>query len=443
MVEYNLAKVEVAGSNPVFRSRKIVGRGMKVTVEELPRSRKQIQIELEEEEINKHFDKSLSQFAKSAQVRGFRKGKVPHSIIEMRLGKSLQTEVLKKILDESYEKVKKDEGVVPVSAPSIDTKGAMPEKNKPYSFGITVDVMPSVKIDDYKKLVLERRKFEITDKHVDAVLKQRQEESAEFLPVSDRPVMKGDWVQVDGDSLVNGKVIQDFSGRMVQVGSDVLPEEMNDALIGCSVGDEKDVNAETQSGEKITYRFKVKAIKERRLLIVDDEFAKDIGGFQSLDVLKYDIRKKLFAVRDIQIKEDLKRQVVDKLIDKAEAEFPLSFVEEQTKHIKMLSGVRMNDTAGKLSGKELEELAVRKLKEAFILDEIAEKENLTVTDDELEKVKAKISEERKDVKELNMDNVRRNLTHDKVMDFLLSAASIDDKEESLIVKPDEVSFVKK
>ena len=176
---------------------------------------------------------------------------------------------------------------------------------------------------------------------------------------------------------------------------------------------------------------------------MDDEFAKDIGGFQSLDGLKDDIRKKLFAVRDIQIKEDLKRQVVDKLIDKAEAEFPLSFVEEQTKHIKMLSGVRMNDTAGKLSGKELEELAVRKLKEAFILDEIAEKENLTVTDDELEKVKAKISEERKDVKELNMDNVRRNLTHDKVMDFLLSAASIDDKEESLIVKPDEVSFVKK
>ncbi len=415
---------------------------MKVTVGELPQSRKQIQIELEEEEVNRHFDSSLNQYAKVAQIPGFRKGKVPRPVLEMKFGKSLQAEVLEKIVNESYEKVQKEEGIEPVSPASIDTKDVMPEKNKPYSFKITVDVTPAVRIDEYKGLVLERGKIEITEKDVNAVLKRKQEEHAEFLPVADRPVMKGDWVLLDGDILLDGKVIQDLSGQLVEVGLDNLPKEMSEALIGSSVGDERNVNSKTESGEEITYRFRVKAIKERRLLIVNDEFARDLGEFQSLDELKADIRKELSAIVDIRVKEGLKKQIIDKLVDKVEVEFPPALTERQIERIKVLSKVRGDGSVEKLGEKELGELAVRKLKEYFILDEIAKRENITVTDEELEKVKAKISEGRKDA-EIDMENVRSNLMQGKVFDFLLSAASIRDKEESLIVKPNDVSFIRR
>ena len=164
----------------------------------------------------------------------------------------------------TYEKAQKEDEIVPISPASIDTKGVMPEKDKPYSFKITVDVRPEVKIDDFKGVVVERERVEVTDEHVDAVLQQQREERAEFLPVTDRPVMRGDWVLLEGESLLDGKVVQDLSGRMVEAGSDNLPKEMNEALIGCPVGEERNVSSETEGSEKITYRFKVNAIKEGR-----------------------------------------------------------------------------------------------------------------------------------------------------------------------------------
>ena len=413
---------------------------MKVTVEELPGSKREIQVELEEDEVKAHFDKSLNQLAKGARISGFRKGKVPPAILEMKLGKSLQAEVLEEIVSESYEKVRKDEGIVPISPPSIDTGGSMPEKNKAYSFKITVDVRPAVKIDDFKGVVVEKERMEITDEHVDAVLQRKREEHAEFLPVTDRVVMRGDWVLLDGESLLDGKVVQDLSGQLVQAGSDFLPQEMSEALIGCSVGDERNVNSETESGEKVTYRFKVNAIKEKRLLIVDDEFAKDLGGFQSVEELRADIRKKLEAIADIRVKDDLKRQIIDKLVDKAEVEIPRALIERQMERMKVLSKVRGDGTTEKLGGKELEDLAVRTLKEYFVLDEIAKREDITVTDEEVEKAKARIAERRKDT-EIDAEDVRSNLVREKVFDLLLSNATINDKEESRIVKPGDVDFI--
>ena len=413
---------------------------MKVAVEQLPGSRKQIEIELEGEEVNKHFDKSLNQLAKGAQIPGFRKGKVPRSVLEMKLGKSLQGEVLDEIVNESYEKAQKEEGIVPISPASIDTKGVMPEKDKPYSFKITVDVRPEVKIDDFKGVVVERERVEVTDEHVNAVLQQQREERAEFLPVTDRPVMRGDWVLLEGESLLDGKVVEDLSGRMVEAGSDNVPKEMNEALIGCPVGEERSVSSEKEGSEKITYRFKVNGIKERRLLIVDDEFARDLGGFQNVDELKADIRKKLEAMAEMREKGDLKRQVIDKLVDKAEVEVPRALMERQIERMRVLSKVGTDGTTEKFGDKELEDLALRQLREYFVLDEIAKRENITVADEEVEKVKTSIAERRKDT-EIDTEDVRSNLVREKVFDFLLSGATIKDKEESRIVKPGDVDFI--
>ena len=413
---------------------------MKLTVEELPQSKREIQIDLEIEEINKRFDSSLNKLAGMANIPGFRKGKVPESVIKIKFGKNLQAEVLDQIVNESYEKAQKEKDIIPISAASIDTKGIMPEENKPYSFKITVDVTPTVKIDGYKELVLEKEKVEVKDEHVDAVLKRKQEEHAEFLPVTDRPAMKDDWVLLEGNVLLNGKTVQDFPGQLVQVGSNNLPKEISEALINSSAGDEKKVDSKTESGEKVTYNLKIKAIKKRRLLIVDDEFAKGLGGFQDLAELKADVRKNLERFRDMSIREDLKKQALDKLTAKVEVELPPGLIKRQKDYIETLSKIRKGKDAEELSKDELEKLAAKKLKESFLLDEIAEREKITVTDEELEKAKTEILQARKDTN-IDMDNVRMNILHDKVFDFLLSHATINEKEESLILNPNEVSLL--
>ena len=411
------------------------GEKMKVIVEELPESRKQIRVELEQEEVNKYFDDSINQFARTAQIPGFRKGKVPPSILEMKMGKGLQAEVLEKVVSKSYKKACEDEKIVPISAPSVDTGGTMPEKNKPYTFKVTVDVRPAVKLAEYKNMVLEKEKVEITDEQVDAVLQQEREQRAELLPVTDRPAMRGDWVVLEGESLLDGNVVQDFSDRLFQVGSGSLPQELDEALAGMSAGEEKKVNSETERGEKISYSVTVKEIKEKRLLIVDDEFARDIGGFQTLDELRTDIRKNLVAFADMRVKEDLRRQALDRLAGSVEVKLPPALIEEQIERIRSVSRLRVRDETEEPDAEKLKELAVRKLKEYFVLDEIANREKITVPDEELEEIKAKISEGRKSAEEPDMENMRMNLLHRKVLDFLLSHAEIRDKEESLIVKP--------
>jgi trigger factor len=322
---------------------------MKVNVEELPGSRKRMDVELEQEEVSKHFEDLVKRLVRDAQIPGFRKGKVPGHVLEKRMGKSLQAEVLEKIVGESYGEACREKDITPISEPSVDTGSAMPQKDKPYSFSVTVDTKPGVSIEDYKGLVLEKEKIEITDEHVSAALQQEREERAEFLPVSGRPVMKGDWVLLDGKSLLDGAVVQDFSDYMVQAGEGRLPKGMDEALVGCPVGQEKEISSVGKGGEQINYKFR-------------------IG--------------------------------------------------------------------------ELKKFAAMQVKQYLAIEEIAKMENITVTEEELGKVREQAAASGgQESAEEGSDDLRWSLRRKKTVDFLLSHAKIEDKGKSLIMTPDEVKLI--
>ena len=414
---------------------------MKVNVEELPGSRRRIEVELEQEEVSRHFEDKVKRLARSAQIPGFRKGKVPGHVLEKMMGKSLQAEVLEEIVGESYGKACREKDITPVSEPSIDTGSVMPQKDKPYSFSITVDIKPGVSIEDYKGLVLEKEKVEITDEHVSAALQREREERAEFLPVKDRSVMKEDWVLLDGKSFVDGNAVQDFSDYMVQVGYGRLPKEMDEGLVGCLVGQEKEISSTGKGGEKISYNLKVKAIKERRLLIVNDEFAKDVGGFPSLEELRVDIRKRLESVSEVRVEHDLKRQIGGKLAGMVEVDVPRSFVERQVEHMRQITRAYVTGQETNQDDGELKKLATAQIREHLALEEIARRENITVTEEEVEKAGAEAAAAglKKDAED--SDGLRWSLRRKKTVDFLLSHAKIEDKGKSLIMTPDEVSLI--
>lgn len=415
---------------------------MKISIEELPKSSRKIVVELEKTQVNDYFDRLLHGYAKKVKIPGFRKGKVPVSVLEMKLGKSLKAEVLDRIIDEVYEKARKENGMFPVAPGSADLGDVMPERNKPYSFTITVDVKPDVKIDGYKGLDIEKEAFEVTDEHVNAVLKQKQDEEANLLPVTDRPVAKGDWVLLEGQGMLGDKVVRDLSGNLVEVGSDSLPGKVNDALVGCSVDEEKSVSLEgaSDAGAEIVYRFSVKEIKEKSVLILDDTFAKRSGDFRNLDDMKTNIRKQLTEFVAMRGKQDLRRQIVEKLVDKVKTDVPASMVKSQVEHMKKLAKVAGNDKADELSEEKFEELAIRKIKEYLVLEEVGRKENITVTDEEVNKVKASISRSNSGT-EADTERIRSNLVDEKILDYLVANADIRKKEKSKIVKPDEGNII--
>ena len=415
---------------------------MNVKVEELTGSRKRIEVELEQEEVSKHFKDLVERLARDAQIPGFRKGKVPGHILERRMGKSLQAEVLEKIVGESYGKACREKDITPISEPSVDTGSAMPQKDKPYSFSITVDTKPSVSIEDYKGLVLEREKVEITDEHVSAALQQEREERAEFLPVNDRPVMREDWVLLDGKSFLDGNAVQDFSDYMVQVGSGRLPKEMDEALVGCPVGQEKEISSTGKGGKQISYKFRVKAIKERRLLIVNDEFARDVGGFPSLEQLRSDIRKRLESVAGVRVEQDMRRRIGEKLAGMVEVDVPQSFVERQAEHMRQVTSAYLAGQETNQDDGELKKLATAQIREHLALEEIARRESITVTEEELENARAQAAASgRQESVEEGSDGLRWSLRRKKTMDFLLSHAKIEDKAKSPILTPGEVSLI--
>jgi len=308
-----------------------------------------------------------------------------------------------------------------------------------------VDVKPEVKIEGYKGLTVEQEHLEVTDEHVDAVLKRKQDEQADFLPVTDRPAAKGDWVLLEGKALLGDRVVRDLSGSFVEVGSDSLPGQVNEALVGSSPGDERTVNlgeSGQQDSSNIVYRFTVKEIKEKSVLVLDDSFAKRAGNFQDLEQMKSDIRKQLTEFFELQTRQDLRRQVVEQLVDKVEVDVPESMVKSQVEYMKNLAQATGRNKTGGPDEDELKELAVRRIKEFFVIEEIGRKENITVTDEEVNRVKENVSKTGSG-SEPDADRIRSNLQSEKVLDYLVENANIREKEKSRIVKPDEVSLIRR
>jgi trigger factor len=414
---------------------------MKIDTENLPDSITRIRVELEPEEVSRYFDDSVLQFARTAQIPGFRKGKVPGHILEMKLSKSLQAEVLEKICKNSYTKACDEKELHPVSEPDIDTGEELPCRNKPYGFTFTVETKPEVSIDGYKEMVLEREKVEITDELVEAALQYKREKRAEFLSVTGRSAMKGDWILLDGECLLDGKMIQDLPDYRVEMGSGNIPREIDEALAGCTAGDEKEVNLTGEKGKQITYKLRIKAVEERRLLIVDDEFARDIGEFKNLEELRNDIRKKLKAAAEIRVEQNLRNQVREKLAGMVDAKLPPKLVEKQKEHVKRISKALLGGEDTGNDDEKLKNIAETQLKEHLAIEEIIRKENITVTDEELEKVRAEIRASGRKGEEENSDDLRWRLEKKKTIDFLLSNAKIEDKGERLIMTPEEARLV--
>ena len=426
---------------------------MKVEVEKLADGKQLLKIEVPPEEVDRQLEAVYKDLGKKVRVDGFRSGRIPLPVLKMHFSKLAQTEALKKIVNWSYPEAIKQLNIIPISDPDIEVGDALPEEKKPFSFKVKVETRPEVKVEGYKGLSVEKERIEISNEDVDRVLEMEREENADLLPVEGRPVKENDWLIVDFKSFLNETSFQNVEGYLFQLGSNVFPEEVEEGLVGCQVGEEREMEVLLPKGEsseeKILYQIKLKGIKERRLVIVDDEFARDLGDFDSLAELREDTRKRLERRAKEEEERRLREKIINILVERTEVEVPPSLVEGQIEHLMLASKLepgRESEGATQLKEK-LRPLALRQVKVALILEGIAGQEGIVATREEIEE--EAISEPRSIPKrretpltEDGRSALAYRIRKRKTLDFLVSRAKIKEKEKSLILTPDEVRMLR-
>jgi len=400
-----------------------------------------LEIEASRETIEKAFDEVYSEIVKVANIPGFRIGKAPKDMVRLSYAKAAKEEVLKRLVPEGYKRALLEHGITPVGAPEISD--LIFEEDKPLIFKARVETRPKFKLKAYKGLNLERKKAAVTEEDIDNALKSLREINARYIASDDRPIQMGDYVVSDLDCFVDGKAVHKKRENLwLTIEKDSYIPGLSEKLIGLEKGQETDIDAKLP--EKYPDARLAKEIKERKLPDLDDEFAKDLGK-ESLEDLKKDIARELEARAMSAAEINVENQLLGKIVDDNVFRVPSSFVARQLDHM-------VEDAKRKLRergfGKEeldkkdeefknkFKDDAERQIRLLFILDDIAGKAKIDVTDEDvggayksiaLQSGKTEEAVKAYYEKEDLVDNLKDKIREGKTVKFLLDNSNITEK----------------
>lgn len=425
---------------------------MNVNIEEISSIKKKIFIEIPENDVTREVDSFYKDLGKKAKIKGFRPGKVPRNILERYFKDYVKAEVVQKLIQDTYPQALSEKDLHPVSPPAIDPGEFV--DGKPFQYSAVIEVRPDIKLEGYTGLRIEGKKEEVKDEEVEERLKGIQNLQANLKTISEaRPIQAGDYAIVDYEASVGGKPLEegkavDFT---VEVGSGHFIPTFEERLIGLKPEEEKEIEVsfpedygyQKWAGKTISFHVKIKEIKEKILPPLDDEFAKDLGDYSSLEEFRTKLRGEIEKEKELTLERQLKDKVMDQLLEANPFEVPESLVEEQTKALVSdtklrlaAQGVDLKNlglTEEKLQG-DYRAMAQKQVKSFLILEKIAGQEGMTVTDEEVEdrlKEMAERMHQKFDVvkryyeKNNLLPEVRAGMIRDKTLNFLLEKASIN------------------
>jgi len=425
---------------------------MKTSVEEISSIKKKVFIEIPEDQVNKEVESFYKDLGKKAKIKGFRPGKVPRNILERYFKDYVKTEVVQKLIQDTYPQALSETDLQPVSPPVIDP-GEF-EGGKSFQYSAVIEVKPDIKLEGYTGLKIEGKKEEVKDEEVEERLRALQNLHANLKTISEaRPIQAGDYVIVDYEASMGGKPLEggkaiDFT---VEVGSGQFIPALEEKLIGLKPEEEKEIEVsfpedygyQKWAGKTISFHVKIKEIKEKILPPLDDEFAKDLGDYSSFEELKAKLKGEIEKEKELVLERQLKDQVVDQLLEANPFEVPESLVEEQTKA--MVSDTKLKLAAQGVVLKNLgvteeklqedyKAMAQKQVKTFLILDKIASQEGIAVTDEEADdrlKEMAERMHQKFDVvkryyeKNGLLPEVKAGIIRDKILNFLLEKANVN------------------
>lgn len=379
---------------------------MSVQVENLEKDMAKLTIEVAAEEFEKAVQAAYMKNKNKITIPGFRKGKAPRVMIEKMYGTGIFFEdAANALIQREYPKAADESGLDIVSYPEIDV--VQVEKGKSFIFTAEVAVKPEVTLGEYKGLEVEVAPVEVTEEEVAAELKREQENNSRTIDVDDRAVAEGDMVTLDFEGFVDGEAFEGGKGTdyPLTIGSNSFIPGFEDQLVGAELNTEVEVNvtfpenyhANDLAGKPAVFKCTVKAIKVKELPELDDEFAKDVSEFDTLDEYKADIEKNLRERKEGVAKREREDKAVDAVIANAQMDIPEAMIQNQIQQL-------MNDFVQRMQAQglsidqyyqftgldqakiqeQMRPQALKRIQSRLVLEKVAEVENIQISDEKFE-----------------------------------------------------------
>lgn len=421
-----------------------------IQIEDLSAVRKKVTFEVPQDRVVETLEAQYKDLKKNAQIKGFRRGKVPMEIIRNLFKDQIYNDTAKKIIEDTFELGLDEKKIKPLSVINMDQEPLEP--GKPFVYTVEIESIPEIDVKGYKGISLNKMVREIQESDLEERLEIIRQRHAKMVPVDDsRGVRDGDHLVVDVKAVHEGEIITSLTVKdyHLEVGRNFYLPDFDTQLIGLKVGElntiplslPEDFPRKDLAGKSVTFSLTINEAKERLLPELTDEFSKEMG-FESLDGLKQQIREDLRFGYDADIKEDVRKQIAEKIIEANAFEAPDSLVESRIDDIVM--GARQNlarqgidmkrfPMPDKTQRDSIRPKALEQVKAALIIKAIGEKEEIKVSsediDSELEK-RAKLlgwtSDYLRDQLEESqrLDDFTSSLTEEKVYLFIEENADI-------------------
>ena len=420
---------------------------MKVAVEELEACKRRLAVEAPADVVQREWERAYGRVQKQARLPGFRKGHVPRSLVKLHFADDVRREVAEHLIPDIYRQALSEAHLDPVNEP--DLTDVKLEENAPLSFVAVVEVKPAISLADYKGVDVQHAPTPITEDEVTAALEQMREQQAEFRAV-DRAAATGDLVVVDYTLRPDEHEATTATGYHFVVGSGAVMPEIDAAAAGMKAGEQRDVllhfpddhRIESLRGKGGSATLKVTEVKEKILPALDDEFAKSLGEFETLDALRAELRRQLEARAQAEQRRELEDKIVSAVLQRHDFTVPEAMVMRQIAHQVEHARERLRRQGvdpdkmpwdvPKLVG-ELRPGAEQGVKRALLLEAIADKEGLAAGDDEVEAEVEKIARasqrpapavRRMMEKSGDLEALRLGLRERKTLDLLIEHATV-------------------
>ncbi|WP_445149809.1 trigger factor [Baekduia sp. Peel2402] len=321
---------------------------VKTTLEELPESRVRVSAEVSAEEVKRRVNEAAGKLGRDLRMPGFRKGKVPAPVVIQRIGRdAVLDDAIRAALPQWYVEAIDESGIKPVGDPDLEL-GEPPAEGQPLTFTVEIGVRPIATIGDISKLDVEKREPEVDDAAVDEQIEQLRERSAR-LDTVEKQSENGDFVVIDFKGSIEGEDGERdyFAGgegrdQLLEIGSGQFIPGFEEQLVGLNAGDEKVVevtfpedygSAPHLAGKPAQFEVKVNEIKAKQLPELDDDFATEAGGFDTIDELREDIASRMREADEQKLEAEFREAALDKVVEGATLEIPPSLIDARAKEL--------------------------------------------------------------------------------------------------------------
>jgi trigger factor len=419
-----------------------------------------LEISVPVSEVEQETERVVSEIQKKVKLPGFRPGKAPVSLVKSRFAGDIRQDVLEKVVPKAFRAAAAKDHLEVVGTPDISDVHF--HEGEPLKFKAEFEVAPTFELGDYRGILVNYTEPEVADEDITKRLDEVREQKAEYVNEDPRPLADGDYAMVSLESLsgISPKIQQDEI--MLKIGDESTMAPFTENLRGAAPEDERefdvtypaDYERKNLQGRTVRFRAVVKAVRRKELPELNDEFAKDLGDYQTLDEVKEMVRKSIQREREMRAQDAAKHQLIDRLVDAHEFPVPNVYVDRQIEinlenQLRTLAAQGIDPKSIKLDWNKVKETqkpkATRDVRASLLLDKIGERESIAATQEEVDKEVQRIARQQREAvavtraklqKEGALGRIAASIRTEKTLNFLFEHAR---KEAGAPPEPEEKS----